>query len=61
MPIRLLGGAETTDAARAVARLLASVLTHASQDELPGCGHMAPVTAPEQVNPAIEQFLVRNR
>ena len=61
MPIRLLGGADSTDAARAVARLLASVLTRASQDELPGCGHMAPVTAPEQVNPAIEQFLVRNR
>ena len=57
IPIRLLGGADSTAAARAVSRLLASVLQQ-SKDELPGCGHMAPVTTPERVNPAIEKFLV---
>lgn len=57
MPICLLGGADSTVAARAVSRLLASVLQQ-SKDELPGCGHMAPITAPERVNLAIETFLV---
>lgn len=60
MPIRLLGGADSTAAARAVSRLLASALGQESHHELPGCGHMAPVTAPAQVNPVIEQFLVRH-
>ena len=57
IPIRLLGGADSTAAARAVLRLLASVLQQ-SRDELPDCGHVAPVTTPERVNPAIEKFLV---
>jgi DMSO/TMAO reductase YedYZ molybdopterin-dependent catalytic subunit len=58
VPVRLLGGAESTAAARAVTRLMASVLKTARSDELQGCGHMAPMTDPERVNPAIEQFLL---
>jgi pimeloyl-ACP methyl ester carboxylesterase len=61
MPIHLLCGANSTAAARAVSRLLASTWSQVCQGELPGCGHMAPVTAPEQVNTAVEQFLERAR
>ncbi|WP_162247147.1 alpha/beta fold hydrolase [Rhizobacter sp. Root404] len=57
MPIQLLGGVCSTAAARAVSRLLADMLPHVFREELPGCGHMAPVTSPERVNPAIERFL----
>lgn len=59
VPTQLLSGANSTAAARAVSRLLASALPQASHDELPDCGHMAPVMAPERVNPAIESFLMR--
>ena len=58
MPVQLLSGAESTLAARAVTRWMGSTLRHALTQALPGCGHMAPVTAPERVNPVIEQFLM---
>lgn len=58
MPIRLLGGVESTAAARAVSRLIGST-GQVQMEDLPGCGHMAPVTSPELVNPAIEQALMR--
>lgn len=57
MPIRLLGGAASTLAASAVVRLLGRTLARVTTHELPECGHMAPVTTPERVNPFIEQFL----
>ena len=59
MPVQLVSGADSTLAARAVTRLIGSALPHAVMQELPACGHMAPVTAPERVNPVIEQFLMR--
>lgn len=59
MPTYLLGGNDSTAAARAVSRLLAIALPNARSEELPGCGHMAPVTLPDSVNPTIERFLRR--
>ena len=38
---------------------LPRVLPHIELAELPGLGHMAPVTNPEEVNPVICQFLER--
>ncbi len=61
MPVQLVSGADSTLAARAVTRLIGSAVPHAVTQELPACGHMAPVTAPERVNPVIEQFLMRCR
>ena len=58
-PILLLTGSASTAAARAVAAILARSLSRVSVQELPGAGHMAPVTAPERVNPLIERFLLQ--
>lgn len=58
-PTLLLTGTASTAAARAVARLVASVLPRVALQELPGAGHMAPVTAPQSVNPLIEGFLLQ--
>lgn len=58
-PTLLLTGTASTAAARAVARLVASVLPQAAVQELAGAGHMAPVTAPQRVNPLIERFLLQ--
>ena len=61
MPISLLLGGETTASARGVARLLAATLPQLQLVELPGLGHMAPVTHPELVNPVIAAQLARMR
>jgi pimeloyl-ACP methyl ester carboxylesterase len=58
-PILLLTGSASTAAARAVAGILKKSLSRITVEELPGAGHMAPVTAPERVNPLIERFLLR--
>lgn len=60
LPIQLLTGADSTLAARAVSRWIGSALQQGLTQDLPGCGHMGPVTAPDRVNPFIEQFLVRH-
>ncbi len=59
MPMLLMIGHETTASARAVMRLLVQALPHAEVLEFSGLGHMGPVTHPEIVNPAIEDFLQR--
>jgi pimeloyl-ACP methyl ester carboxylesterase len=57
MPILLLTGSRSTAAARGVVRLLHGLLPQAKVVELPGLGHMGPVTHPEKVNAAIVAFL----
>jgi pimeloyl-ACP methyl ester carboxylesterase len=57
MSVLLLTGARSTAAARGVVRLLHGLLPQAKVVELPGLGHMGPVTHPEKVNPAIVAFL----
>lgn len=56
-PTLLLTGSASTAAARAVARLVASVLPRIEVQELADAGHMAPVSEPRRVNPHIEAFL----
>lgn len=59
MPILLLTGSRSTAAARGVIRLLYGLLPQAEVLELPGLGHMGPVTHPEKVNEAITAFIER--
>jgi pimeloyl-ACP methyl ester carboxylesterase len=61
VPTLLLTGTRSTASARAVVRLLASVLPSVHVEAVEGVGHMAPLTHPERINPLIEQFLVSPR
>lgn len=61
LPVRLLCGGRTRSSARAVSAALAQLLPQAELVELPGLGHMAPVTHPDQVNPVIAAALDRTR
>lgn len=58
VPTLLLSGTKSTVPARAITALLASVLPRAKTVHLDGIGHMGPVTHPELVNGAIEDFLL---
>ena len=60
MPVLLMLGKNSPASARAVARLLAEALPRVETLEFEGLGHMGPVTHPEVVNPAIEEFLCRH-
>ena len=57
MPVLLLGGEQTPASAGDLLPLLASMLPRAQLQLLPGLGHMAPVTHPDQVNRRITDFL----
>lgn len=57
LPTLLLTGTESKSPARAIVRLLMSVLPRMQVEEIEGVGHMAPVTHPERVTPPIERFL----
>jgi pimeloyl-ACP methyl ester carboxylesterase len=57
MPVLLMVGKETPASARAVAKLLMRVLPRVEVVEFDGLGHMGPLTHPDIVNPAIEDFL----
>lgn len=59
LPVLLMVGSESPASSRGVARLLAGALPRLQRLELPGLGHMGPVTHPEVVNAAIEAFLLR--
>ncbi|MES2631602.1 MAG: alpha/beta hydrolase [Pseudomonadota bacterium] len=59
MPVLYMTGDSSPDSSRAVADLLAPALPHARQVRFPGLGHMGPITHPEEVNAAIEDFLLR--
>ena len=60
MPVLLMVGKNSPASARAVARLLSQALPRVETLELEGLGHMGPVTHPEVVNQAIENFLRRD-
>ena len=59
-PVLLMTGRNSPVSARAGARLLAQTLPRCETLEFEELGHMGPVTHPEIVNPAIEDFLRRN-
>ena len=60
MPVLLMVGQNSPASARAVARLLANTLPCVQMLKFEGLGHMGPVTHPEVVNPAVEEFLRRH-
>ena len=55
-PVLLLEGAETPASTHAVMQVLRDALPQASHHTL-ACGHMGPVTHPQQVNPLVSQFI----
>jgi pimeloyl-ACP methyl ester carboxylesterase len=57
-PTLYLTGALSPAPTREIAGLLASVLPRVELVELDGMGHMGPITHPERVNAAIEQYLM---
>ncbi|MDJ0947918.1 MAG: alpha/beta hydrolase [Alphaproteobacteria bacterium] len=59
-PVLLVRASGTTHAASACIELLRSALKSHAFAEIPGAGHMSPVTHPQKVNPVIEAFLVQN-
>ncbi|WP_151447648.1 alpha/beta fold hydrolase [Lacisediminimonas profundi] len=59
VPVLLMTGGRSTRSAHGVARRLLTVLPLAEHREFPELGHMAPITHPEPVNQAIEEFVLR--
>jgi pimeloyl-ACP methyl ester carboxylesterase len=59
IPVLYMVGKRSTPSAHGVARLLASALSRVELVEFEDLGHMGPVTHPELVNSAIQEFLVR--
>ena len=57
IPIQLIAGTKTTAAAAAVMGILREIWPMAGYAEIPGAGHMAPVSHASLVNPIIEEFL----
>jgi pimeloyl-ACP methyl ester carboxylesterase len=58
-PIELIMGANTTPVGSAVTEILRQIWPSAACVEVPGAGHMAPITHADAVNAAIERFLER--
>jgi pimeloyl-ACP methyl ester carboxylesterase len=59
MPVLYMVGGRSTASAHGVSRLLAPALPRVTQQRFDSLGHMGPVTDPEPVNRAIEDFLAR--
>ena len=59
MPVLYMLGGRSTASEHGVARLLAPALPHATQHRFEALGHTGPVTDPEPVNRAIEDFIAR--
>jgi len=57
IPVLLMTGGKTTDAARGVTRLLAGALPRVEIASFDALGHMGPITHPAPVNRAIARFL----
>ena len=55
----IIKGSETKRAITEIVELLTKVLPNLNALEVPGCGHMLPITHPHLVNPIIENFLGR--
>jgi pimeloyl-ACP methyl ester carboxylesterase len=58
LPVLLMTGKRSTAAAHGVARRLAKVLPNVTCIEIPGLGHMGPITHAQQVNAEIVRFVV---
>jgi pimeloyl-ACP methyl ester carboxylesterase len=59
IPTLFLVGTESPASTRRIAKLLTARLPNLTVVELPGIGHMGPVTHPDRVNPEIERYLDR--
>lgn len=59
IPVLYMVGKRSTPSAHGVARLLVNALPQVEVVEFENLGHMGPVTHPDLVNEAIEQFLER--
>src|SRR5262245_31294378 len=59
IPVLLITGRESPPSSRGVARLLTGALPRIEVVELPGVGHMGPITHPDIVNDVIVDFLDR--
>ena len=57
LPVLYLTGSETKAAVRRLAEVLAPAFVKACRVDLPGLGHMGPVTHPDIVNREVEAFL----
>jgi len=52
-----LSGSRTTPVARRISQLLRLALPLAQHEELPGLGHMGPITHSQRFNERVRQFL----
>ena len=59
MPVQLLTGMESPEIAQRTATLIFENTQDAELVVLPGLGHMAPIHAPDWVNPRIRQHIAR--
>ena len=57
----VLKGSETRRAISEIVELLTNDLPNLNASEVPGCGHMLPITHPHLVNPIIGNFLDRQK
>ncbi len=60
-PVLCLSGARTRASAQCVAQILARALPNAEWRQLPGAGHMGPLSHAEEVNHLIQGFLSAQR
>ena len=60
LPVLLMSGKASREAALSVARVLAATLRRVTFASQPGLGHMGPVTHPAQINRQIANFLSRH-
>ena len=61
VPTMLVTGLETPSPTARVVELLASVLPRARVTEIPGAGHMSPITHADDVNAAIDAFITAHK
>lgn len=61
MPVILIKGGATRSPTAKIIEFLSSALPDAQYKEIPGAGHMSPITHPNEVNAAIEGFLENGR
>lgn len=59
VPMLVLCAENTRASARGITEIVRTAIPHAEYREIPGAGHMSPVTHPQVVNPMIEEFLMR--
>ena len=60
MPVLCLGGSASPLASRSVARTYATSIAGIRTFDLPGLGHMGPMTHPETINSLVVAFLARH-